>query len=508
MKKFIYSIIVFLFLFINVSYSQLGWVIQNSGTTSQFCTIKFFNGNTAWAAGWNSNIFKTTNGGTNWLPYFSGNNTSYQSLHFANSNTGWVVGNDGRIIKTTNGGVNWFNQTSGTSSKLMYVNFFGDQTGWVCGYGGTLLKTTNGGTNWVTISTYVSYNLLCVYFINSSLGFFDGDNGTIKRSTDGGLTWSGVSTPINYNLDKFFFINNNTGWVTGINGTVLKTTNAGLNWLYTYTEVTSWITAVHFFDVYTGYACGGDYGNPTGGIILKSINGGISWTPTTHPSVPWMAFINFVTPDTGWVVGQNGLIMKTVDGGYPPPATPALISPLNNAVLNSVTPTLVWSSSANATNYSYMVLSGSTPVDSGTITSTSHNVPAGKLLYNSLYHWRVKASNSAGSSFWTADWYFNTGANGVNVVSTTIPDKFNLFQNYPNPFNPTTKIKFDVPKSSSVKLVVYDINGRVIENLFSGNLSAGTFEYQWNASRFSSGLYFVKMESKDFSGIKKMTLVK
>ncbi|MFA5404895.1 MAG: T9SS type A sorting domain-containing protein, partial [Ignavibacteria bacterium] len=251
-----------------------------------------------------------------------------------------------------------------------------------------------------------------------------------------------------------------------------------------------------------------DYGNPTGGIILKSINGGISWTPTTHPSVPWMEFINFVTPDTGWVVGQNGLIMKTVDGGFPPPATPALISPVNNAVLNSVTPTLVWSSSANATNYSYMVLSGSTPVDSGTITSTSHIVPAGKLLYNSLYHWRVKASNSAGSSFWTADWYFNTGADGVNVVSKTIPDKYNLFQNYPNPFNPTTNIKFTIPSDGFVTLKVYDILGSEVSTLCNCELKAGAYNAGFDGSDLSSGVYFYKLISGDKIDVKKMMLAK
>ncbi|MDD5363585.1 MAG: YCF48-related protein [Ignavibacteria bacterium] len=508
MKRVITVIIISLFLFCNISYSQLGWFIQNSGTTTQFSSIKFFDGNTAWAVGWNPNIYKTTNGGTNWIAYNSGNNVSYQSVHFANSNTGWVVGGDGAIIKTTNGGLNWFNQYSGTGNLLMYVNFVGNQTGWAAGYGGVLLKTTNGGTNWVRKNTNVTYNILCVYFVNSTLGFFDGDNGTIKRSTNAGETWDSVSTPINYNLDKFFFINNNTGWVTGINGTVLKTTNTGLTWLYTYTGVSSWITAVHFFDINTGYACGGEYGNPTGGIILKSINGGISWTPTTHPVVPWMSFLNFVTPDTGWAVGQNGLIMKTVDGGYPPPATPVQISPLNNAVLNSITPFLYWSQPAYATSYSYLVLSGSSVVDSGTICADYYIVPTGELQYNSLYHWRVKANNSAGSSFWSPDWYFNTGVNGINVVSSGIPDSYNLYQNYPNPFNPSTTIKFDVPKSSNVKMTVYDINGRVVENLFNGNIQPGKFEFKWNAAKYSSGFYFVKMESKDFSGIKKMMLIK
>ena len=497
-----------LFIYSN-AFPQLGWFFQNSGTTTQFCSIKFFNSSTAWAVGWNQNIFKTTNGGTNWMQIYSGNNVTYQSIHVVNNNVGYVVGQSGIIIKTTNGGNNWVTQPSGTSSLLMYVNFVNELTGWAAGYGGVLLKTTNGGTNWVVKPSGVTTNLLCVYFLNSNLGFISGDNGTIKRSTDGGNSWTNIPTPLTYNLDKFFFIDNNTGWVTGINGTVLKTTNSGLSWLFTYTGVTSWITAVHFFDIYTGYACGGEYGNPSGGIILKTINGGISWTPTTHPSIPWMAFINFVSPDTGWAVGQNGLIMKTIDGGNPPPSAPSLISPVHNAILGgTLTPTLTWGTALGATSYTYQVSRLGVMVDSGTVIGTTHIIPSGCLAYNNTYQWKVKASNVAGSSQWSTTWSFTVVVTNLNSISSTIPDKFNLYQNYPNPFNPSTNIKFDVPTSSEVKLVVYDLSGKEVEKLYSGNIQAGKFEYKWNASNYSSGIYFAKLESKDFTGIKRMMLVK
>ena len=126
--------IIILFMFITLFFSsnafpQLGWYFQNSGTTSQLNSIKFFNSSTAWAAGWNQNIFKTTNGGANWLQINSGNNTTYQSIHFVNNNVGYVVGQNGTIIKTTNGGNNWVTQVSGVGSLLMYVKFVDAQTG-------------------------------------------------------------------------------------------------------------------------------------------------------------------------------------------------------------------------------------------------------------------------------------------------------------------------------------------------------------------------------------------
>jgi len=509
MKKMLtFFIFITLFLYSN-AFPQLGWYFQNSGTSSQLNSIKFFNSSTAWAVVWNQNIFKTTNGGTNWMQIYSGNYVSYQSVHFVNSNVGYVVGQNGTIIKTTNGGDNWVTQSSGTGNLLMYVNFVNEQTGWVVGYGGVILKTINGGSTWVPKPSGVTTNLLCVYFLNNELGFISGDNGVIKRSVSSGESWTNIPTPLTYNLDKFFFIDIYTGWVSGINGTILKTTNSGLNWLFTYTGVTSWITAVHFFDIYTGYACGGEYGNPNGGIILKSINGGISWTPTTHPSIPWMAFINFVTPDTGWAVGQNGLIMKTVDGGNPPPIAPSLISPIHNSILGgTLTPTLTWGTALGALNYTYEVSRLSVIVDSGTIAGTEHIIPSGRLSYNNTYQWKVKASNVAGSSQWSASWSFTVVVTGLNPISSTIPEKFNLYQNYPNPFNPSTNIKFDVPASSDVRLVVYDLSGKEVEKLYTGKLQAGKFEYKWNASNYSSGIYFAKLEPKDYTGIKRMMLIK
>lgn len=103
----------------------------------------------------------------------------------------------------------------------------------------------------------------------------------------------------------------------------------------------------------------------------------------------------------------------------------------------------------------------------------------------------------------------------VSVVhlSNEIPGKFSLFQNYPNPFNPQTKIKFDVPQNvksqtSNVKLVVYDLLGREAATLVNEELTPGTYQADWDASNFSSGVYFCKITAGDFVETKKMVLMK
>ena len=97
---------------------------------------------------------------------------------------------------------------------------------------------------------------------------------------------------------------------------------------------------------------------------------------------------------------------------------------------------------------------------------------------------------------------------GINPISSDIPKSYSLSQNYPNPFNPSTKIKFGVPKNGVVHLVIYDAIGREVSTLVNEQLNAGTYEAEWNALNFPSGVYFSKLVSGDYSETKKLVLVK
>lgn len=97
---------------------------------------------------------------------------------------------------------------------------------------------------------------------------------------------------------------------------------------------------------------------------------------------------------------------------------------------------------------------------------------------------------------------------GIILTSTGMPVSYALHQNYPNPFNPTTKINFDIPKQSVVKLVIYDMLGREVSTLVNGQLNPGQYSADWNGSGLASGMYFYKLEAGSFSQIKKMILIK
>lgn len=105
-----------------------------------------------------------------------------------------------------------------------------------------------------------------------------------------------------------------------------------------------------------------------------------------------------------------------------------------------------------------------------------------------------------------------TGITGIVSTGNNLPYGFTLEQNYPNPFNPVTIIKFSVAAGNSenvfTSLIIYDIMGREVEKLFSGELKRGAYSLQWNAENKPSGTYFAKLTSGEFTGTIKMLLIK
>ncbi len=95
-----------------------------------------------------------------------------------------------------------------------------------------------------------------------------------------------------------------------------------------------------------------------------------------------------------------------------------------------------------------------------------------------------------------------------NPGKNSVTDEYVLYQNYPNPFNPTTRIDFDIPKRGLVILKVFDINGREIKTLVNEIKPPGTYEVCLNASKLPSGVYFYRMETDNFTDVKKMIFLK
>ena len=99
-------------------------------------------------------------------------------------------------------------------------------------------------------------------------------------------------------------------------------------------------------------------------------------------------------------------------------------------------------------------------------------------------------------------------ATDVSTDRSTIVKSFSLSQNYPNPFNPSTTISFRLPSKSFVSLKVFDIMGREVATIVSGEMPAGSYSQQWNASNMSSGIYFYRLQAGTYLETKKLILLK
>lgn len=143
-------------------------------------------------------------------------------------------------------------------------------------------------------------------------------------------------------------------------------------------------------------------------------------------------------------------------------------------------------------------------------TAAMGGVPVGDLYrwWNNqptLYaNWKAQATHEDQT---ITDWLTN-GVTGVNEEAIDRPLEFELSQNYPNPFNPSTQISYTVPQKNQVTLKVFNVLGMEVATLFSGVQEAGKHDAKFDASKFSSGVYFYRLQSGTMSITKKMLLIK
>lgn len=481
----------------------------------------FINENTGWYNN-SSTFFKTTNSGTNWTRMGS-SKAYYPEFKFKDENTGWIL-NQGPMI-TTDGGLTWNDSNSQNYSS---VDFLPDGTGISIGYGG-ISKTTNFGINWTSVynsATSGGIELADVHFVNSQTGIVVG-NWIITRTTDGGNTWQKKDSSDSFWSVKFF--NETTGIVggSGIRRTtdagntwsialpgesgvffnlsiinqitaiangyytnkIYKTTNAGLNW-FVLTTIPNQYSICHFINSNTGFMMNEK--------MYRTSNAGASWVIVGNDQHYSRQPFYFINDNTGWFTDTQE-IKKTTDGGLTWfEQTPnSLIRFYSFSFVNENTG---WCVGGLNTGNIYKTTNG------GTNWIENKDIPVPEL--SGVYFLNENTGWAVGDGGVIIKTTTGGGTISIQQTSTAIPDKFYLSQNYPNPFNPVTNIEFSLPQKSFVKLKVFDLLGREVANLVNENLSAGSYKYDFNASALTSGIYFYKLETDNFSETRKMVLIK
>ncbi|MBN1632745.1 MAG: T9SS type A sorting domain-containing protein [Ignavibacteria bacterium] len=265
---------------------------------------------------------------------------------------------------------------------------------------------------------------------------------------------------------------------------------------------TEWTTSPYFVIYFWG-----------GGVFADSVR-------AINDSVI-LAWIDiYANADTGYktvILGDPYLNFDSIPQGFKVllwfPAKPNLLYPFNNSQNILQTPVMIWDSNKSVDNFRLMIANDSlfnSVVFDTTVAQPPVNIRTGVLQLGQKYYWRVRGFNLLGNGPWSDIWNFRVRTTSISIISSKIPDAYDLLQNYPNPFNPYTTIDYNIKSNSNVKLVLYDITGKQTALLVNQFHNAGYYRYKFNSGKLniSSGIYFYQMITNDVIITKRMVILK
>lgn len=408
-----------------------------------------------------------------WHEQISGTVITLKSVSAVNNNVVWVCGYNGTVLRTTNSGVNWSNANSGgIPGNVSLINIWGINGGSAitAGYAGTntwVWKTTNAGSNWAQVFTqpngFINAIAMRQSFPNQGIMIGDpvGSRWSIWKTTDSGSNWdsTGLFLPqagseTGWNNSLFWSqYPDSSIWFGTNNYRVYHSNNYGQSWGIQSTLAEQNSYAISFW--YTSGLTGGS-------TLYMSNNYGYNWSNITSLGTNMFGgFVTFPVPventlnfGYSWYVRNDTKIYRAI-GGF---------------------------------NW-----------------EVEYTAPSGNYVHisqprNGFYLWAVR--NNGGIT--RCSCYIS----GITQISGKVPVTYFLKQNFPNPFNPQTNIDFDIPKKTFVKINVYDPTGRLVTNIINNEYNAGSYRVNWDASGYSSGVYFYSIITEEFVQTKKMMLVK
>jgi photosystem II stability/assembly factor-like uncharacterized protein len=514
----------------------------------------------------NSSIFKTTNGGLNWfktnlyqLPF------DVKSIFTIDTNHVYAALTNGYILYTSNGGASWAYLDTGMNDDVIDVCFVNQNTGVFCSgspfnmrgkeSSGTKDKnwylnfgaTTNKGISWNARWIPETENNAVKYFGNSF--YVIGDYNRILKTGDFGSHWDQYYYDIPITASPFTMdIKGNTFLVGGFgnnNSLLIKSTNSGVNW-------TSMAIPPPTFTI--------------SGIVRYIDNGLIINTGTVKAFKLDKNSGNIIVFDSTEIQTNGTYVLEhipqdTVDIGVYPNSTPIRDYPVTYYPATQYwQQTIILMPTGNLTNINIYVRRMTNFIANNSVSGKVMRFslsPVSNLkdavLYakkdtnyvgcaisdgNGVYHIQslptgnikivvdrlgykgdsTTVNLTSTSNIDSVNFYLNRLIIGIKQIDARVPSSCALYQNYPNPFNPATKIKFDIPKSSPLQgngsgsyhttLRVYDIMGKEVATLVNEKLSPGTYEVTFNGSKLTSGVYFYKITAGEYSGIRKMLIIK
>jgi hypothetical protein len=361
---------------------------------------------------------------------------------------------DHGIYISTNNGVNW--TPTGLITSFSVNSIIANSTYLLAGVGtsqGGIWWSSNNGSSWLCVLSNVSITSLAV---KSNYAFAGNDRQLnplgIYISTNNGSSWT-QSAFNNVGIGALF-TKDETIYAGGVgsSGGVYLTTNNGTNWISTTLGNKSIrCFVINGSNIFAGSAFSGDG-------VYKSTDNGLNWTHTA-----------LYSQTVSLAVWGNNIFAGTVSDG-------------------------VFMSSDNGSSW---------------IQKNQGFTNLG-IFYALIVSNNYIFAGTYGESLWRRSLSEITGTENI---SNEIPSAFSLYQNYPNPFNPSTNIRYQIPKNSTVSIKIFDLIGKEITTLVNEKQSPGTYEVTFDAryggsATLPSGIYFYTLTAGDFKETKRMILVK
>ena len=534
------------------------WVSQSAGIyTDEMYNVEFISKTKGMAVGLFATVIATNDGGTNWfnlsVPF-----EHYYNLTFTNENNITVVGSQGKIISTIDGGTNWKEETTNTYSNLMGICTIDKSHLAAVGSNGTILA--KGGMvqepqDWVEISSPSERGVKKILCHNQKI-YAGTDSDGVFVSPDYGASWYQINNGLtSKNIVKLIENDNNI--------CVITVDENYKDDLYLLSDTSNYwekinIDSNKIFSVYSAFCTVTDsiFLLAASQSIWKTSDRGQFWKKipiNTYASINFFKYVkqidrvfisSYNTEHSGDIYITMVQTYYSSDKGeiWSPINSLSHSSPLNdikyisiNRLLASTFGSGVFSSSDLGNswilhNSGLNEISASNLSNYGTkifVNNGPYKFSSGYSIYisdNEGENWSLKGSiptslQSFTTSFVNGNYYFAFSAGGTIMripigMLTKVEQqeqkisKYFLQQNYPNPFNPSTTISYEISKSELVTIKIYDVLGREIETLVNEEKSPGKYKIEFDGSNLTSGVYFYKITTNNFSETKKMLLMK
>ncbi|MEI7980008.1 MAG: T9SS type A sorting domain-containing protein [Bacteroidota bacterium] len=428
--------------------------------------------------------------GANWVMKFSATGKVFKDVSFADAQAGYIVTELGAVFKSTDGGDNWISVMDLGFPYYWYgVHALSPDTVVISGFNnqssireGVVRWSYDGGTTWgPDINLTIPVN--GVGWLDR-VHFFNAYSGIVINSFSGGC-WYTLDGGKNAASWNYVSVNPDLGWFGGnidaqASGRVYATgihfahsADFGVNWVSGLSADSIFDGGVDFLDFNNmlGWTGGGLISTPVSGWVHRTLNGGLSWGQRLKTFTWPIRAVKFLTRTNGWVAGGNlyneaGGIYGTNDGG------------------------LTWNLEANT-------------------SAEMFSFELKPVTEDSIDIWCV--GSTGGSTGYTGKLYktrLGSTITGIDNNPTSPAGGFSLCQSSPNPSGGATTIGFTIPARCFVSLKIYDVYGKMVATLLHEMKEPGYQSIRFDGSLLPDGIYFYQLITENYSATKKMILHK